>query len=322
MKAASSATLAILASGQFYKAELYQIDVLGGSSYRFTSAQVPVSAGFTYGTGLVIQRGSIQQKAGLEVQSVDITMTPQLDSPNAPILIEGVPFLQAVRRGILDGALVTISKIFLSSWADTSPGLVVWTKGQVNHAFAGRFSAQITVNDLTENLNVSMPRNIIQPGCLHMLFDSGCTLSKASFTSTGAVSGTPGALSFNTTLTQADKYFDLGVLTFTSGANNGQKYVVRSYLHASGAITLLQPTSVTASAGDTFSIVPGCDKSQATCSAKFSNLAHFRGYPYVPVPETLYDGNTQTGQSPTLGTQGGSGSGSAFSGGTSGTYQP
>lgn len=36
------------------------------------------------------------------------------------------------------------------------------------------------------------------------------------------------------------------------------------------------------SAGDAFTIYPGCDKQQSTCSAKFNNLIHFRGFPYVP----------------------------------------
>jgi hypothetical protein len=41
-------------------------------------------------------------------------------------------------------------------------------------------------------------------------------------------------------------------------------------------------------AGDTFNLVPGCDGRQVTCSAKFNNIVHFRGYPYIPVPETTY----------------------------------
>jgi uncharacterized phage protein (TIGR02218 family) len=330
VKTASAATLAILAAGQYYKAELYTIAIPGGGTYRFTTAQTPtVVAGSTYGTGLTIQRSSVRQKAGLEVQSFSLTIIPQLDSPNAPILIEGVPLLQAVLRGILDSARITMAKIFLTSWADTTPGLVPWAQGRVNQVSAGRFSALISVNDDTELLNVPMPRNLIQPGCVHTLYDAGCGLSRATFAVTGTVSGTPSVLTFNTNLTQVNKYFDLGVLTFTSGVNNGLSFVVKTYVNASGNITCVRPMPSAPAAGNTFSIVPACLKSQAACSnassaagPAFNNLAHFRGYPYVPVPETLYDGNTQTGQSTTLGNQGGSGAGSNFSGGTSGTYQP
>jgi cell wall-associated NlpC family hydrolase len=34
--------------------------------------------------------------------------------------------------------------------------------------------------------------------------------------------------------------------------------------------------------GDAFTIRPGCDKSFATCRAKFANSINFRGFPYVP----------------------------------------
>lgn len=313
MKTASAATLAIMATGQYKLAQLYSFAIVGGSTYRFTDAQVPLTVGgVTYGTGLTIRRGTITQKTGLEVQSLGLTITPQWDSPNAPILISGVPFLQAVRAGILDFARMTMSKLFLDDWNDTSPGAVPWTDGRVNQANAGRSTAQISVNDSISTLNVAMPRNLFQAGCVHQLYDAGCTLLKATFQVSGTVSGTPTAISFNTNLTQATKYFDLGILTFTSGPNNGQSYVVKTYLNGSGNVTLVRPSAALAVAGNTFTIVPGCPKTQAACSntssavgPAFNNLPHFRGHPYVPTPETLYAGGTQTSQVATLGSQGG-----------------
>lgn len=327
MKTASVATKAILAAGLYYKVELYDIAIPGGSTYRFTSAQVPVKIGAnTYGTGLTINRGPISQKAGLEVQSFDLRLTPQWDSPDAPILISGVPLLQAVKLGILDDAHVTMYKGFFNmpsgvALLDTSPGAVTWASGRVNTANADRMSAYISINDDIEILNVAMPRNVVQPGCLHQVYDAGCTLSAATFTQTGTLSGTPTQLTFNTNLTRANGYFDLGVITFTSGPNNGLKYVVKSYLNASGAITLIRPAFLVPASGNTFSIVPACKKTQDACAntnvangPAFNNAAHFRGAPYVPEPETLYAGNTQTTQVGTPGRQGGTGSGTSFSG--------
>jgi uncharacterized phage protein (TIGR02218 family) len=313
MKSASAATLAILAAGQYFKAELYTFVIAGGSTYRFTTSQMPITVGAnTYGTGLTIKRGGITQKAGLEVQGLELDIAPQPDSPNAPILISGAPFLQAVRSGVFDGCRVSMSKIFLTDWNDTSPGAVPWTQGRVNEASAGRQSAHLTINDDIEILNVAMPRNVVQAGCGHTLYDSGCTLLKSSFQSSGTVSGSPTQLSFNTNLTQANGYFDLGILTFTSGPNNGASYVVKSYVNASGKVTFVRPTAALAVAGNTFTIAAGCDKRQATCSSKFSNLVHFDGKPYVPVPETLYDGGVQSGQVEGAGGQGGPAAGSAF----------
>jgi uncharacterized phage protein (TIGR02218 family) len=325
VKAASTATKNILAAGGYHKAELYTIVLAGGATtLRFTTSQAPLTVGGqTYLTGLNIVRGSVTQKVGLEVQSLDLTVIPQGDNPAGPITIGGADFLAACLTGALDGARITMSKIFLASWADTSPGTVPWFQGRVNEVSAGRLYADITVNSDTEILNVAMPRNILQTGCLHTLYDTGCTLSKASFQVSGATSGTPTVLAFNTNLTQADGYFELGTIKFTSGPNTGIERVVKKYLHTSGAISLIAPLPSVPGAGDTFTAAPGCDKLQATCSGKFSNLSHFRGYPYVPVPETLYDGGAVSGAAPTLANQGGAATGSAFSGAVGpGTYTP
>ena len=34
--------------------------------------------------------------------------------------------------------------------------------------------------------------------------------------------------------------------------------------------------------GDSFTIRAGCDKRPETCTAKFSNIASFRGFPHIP----------------------------------------
>jgi len=48
----------------------------------------------------------------------------------------------------------------------------------------------------------------------------------------------------------------------------------------------LVPVPIAPSAGDALTVYPGCDKQQSTCSAKFNNLQHFEGFPYIPTPET------------------------------------
>lgn len=320
MKVASAATLAILATGQYLKFEFYEITLASGTVLRHTNADAAISVGGnTYLTGLTINRSSARQKIGLEVQELDIEISPQGDNPAGSISVAGYPFLQAVNRGVFDGARILFSKGFFNpptlGKLDTTPGLVAWVQGKVNNAVASRSLARLTVCDDTQILNAQMPRNVLQTGCVHSLFDAGCGLVKASFTSTGTTSGTPTVLAFNSGLTQSNGYFDQGIVTMTSGANNGLSRAVKSYLNTSGVVTVIAPWPVAPAAGDTFSIVPGCDKQQATCSStKFSNLGRFRGYPYVPVPETLYDGGTPNDAAPTLGNQGGAGAGSNFSG--------
>ena len=40
--------------------------------------------------------------------------------------------------------------------------------------------------------------------------------------------------------------------------------------------------------GDTFSVFAGCDKTFATCKAKFDNALNFRGFPHLPGNDAAY----------------------------------
>jgi hypothetical protein len=338
VKAATSATLAILAAGQYLKFEFLSIAPQGGGSTLFyTNADVPLLIGSNpYLTGLTIRRGPITQKMGLESQQLDLEISPQGDNPAGAVSVGGYPFLRAVNEGVLDGAFVVYSKGFFnpppagSGKIDTTPGIVPFFTGLVGTATASRTLAKLPIVTYLELLNVAMPRNLVQTGCLHTLFDTGCGLNRASFAVSGTVTGTPTALQFNTSLTQVSGYFDNGKISFSGGVNGGIKRMVKGYVNASGGVTLIRPLPFPPGVGDTFSIEPGCMKTQAACSnastavgAPFNNLVHFRGAPFVPVPETLYDGGTPSNAAPTIGSQGGAGAGSAFSGVVGqGTYNP
>ncbi len=78
-------------------------------------------------------------------------------------------------------------------------------------------------------------------------------------------------------------YFTGGVITFTSGVNSGLSFSVRDYI--GGAVFLVVGALATPSAGDTFTIIPGCDKQISTCLSKYNNLANFAGTPFIPTPE-------------------------------------
>lgn len=79
--------------------------------------------------------------------------------------------------------------------------------------------------------------------------------------------------------------YNNGRLTWTSGANIGLTFEVKSV--ADGVVTLWMPTAVDIEAGDQYSLVPGCDKTQTTCSEVYVNLINFRGYPDVPGTDAL-----------------------------------
>jgi uncharacterized phage protein (TIGR02218 family) len=85
-------------------------------------------------------------------------------------------------------------------------------------------------------------------------------------------------------LPQPAGYFALGTVRFTSGIHSGATRTVKA--HAPGSLTLALPLPSPPATGDAFEAFPGCDRMQATCVAKFNNLLNFRGFPYIPLPET------------------------------------
>ena len=74
-------------------------------------------------------------------------------------------------------------------------------------------------------------------------------------------------------------YFDFGVITFTSGLNNGLSMEVKSYVP--GQISLQLPMPYLVAAGDTYSMHAGCDKTLETCRDRFSNLVNMRAEPWL-----------------------------------------
>lgn len=282
MISASAQLIALLESGrQFLMADLYDFVTLGGTYYRYTNADVDITwNGNTYASnGLRLKRSRTRRVRGLEVDTLDITVYPT-DAD----LIEGVPFLQALGTGALTGASVTLWRAFMETWGDTAPGALWQFSGRLSVGPMSRTQAQLKVRSDLELLNIQMPRNVYQPACIHTLYDSGCTLSQAGFGVSNTAQAGSTKTSIVNSLAQGAGYFDQGKLFWLTGANAGVTRTVKSYVP--GILVPSLPLPYTPAAGDTFTVYPGCDKMQATCSSKFANLVNFRGYPYIPVPET------------------------------------
>lgn len=287
MRNASPALVALLnANTQFVTADLLTIILVDGTAIRLTNASVDItavsqfdSASHLFSAGLPFTRGQTRVVIGTEVDTLDLTL-----SPSPANLLEGAPWPAGARAGLLDRAEVLLEKLIMPSWDDVSAGTLILFWGSAGTVTPSRSTVAMVVNSAMVLLQANMPRNLYQPGCIHALFDNGCELSQASFTVTGTAHAGSTTTSIATGLSFASGYYDLGALTWTSGANAGLSGVIRS--SASGTVAMVSHFPVTPTIGDGFSMIPGCDKKQATCSGKFSNLAHFRGFPYIPSPES------------------------------------
>lgn len=290
MKSASPALIALLAgSQQFAMADCYTLTLADGVTvYRFTSFDIDLAFGGTTwpSGGPIIERDKTRTVIGLEVDTLTLKISPK-DSDQ----LGALSWFGMACSGGLDGASLTLQRAFLDpatlqAGAPTVTGLLTMFVGKVAQLAVDRQTIDMTVNSPLQQLNIQMPRNLYQSGCQHTLFDTGCTLSAATYAKTGSVTGSPTATSVPALITGSPGagWCDLGVIQFTSGVLTGLKRTVKSW--DGSAITLLNPAPAAPHSGDSFTVGPGCDKTTATCTARFGNLLNFKGFPYIPVPET------------------------------------
>lgn len=253
--------------------ELYEIRLASGVTIRHNTSDIDVAwGGHTfYSSGPQIERGAITSKVGTEVQEAQITIHAALND-----FVSGVPYPQFVNAGGFDRAWVDI-------WRARQDRTVHLFRGVVTDSSATRVESKLTLSSGQVFLNILMPRNTYQPGCLYSVYDAGCGLSKESFATPSTVGAGSTARQINCGLAQASGYFDFGFLIFTSGANAGASVSIN---HSSpGVLYLATSLPATPDEGDAFTAYPGCDGRRETCQNKFNNLARNRSFPFVPAPE-------------------------------------
>ena len=283
MKKASKELVELLrGSDEFLMADLYTLTLANGSVLRHTGADRTVYwQGQAYDSrNLIISRGATRSTRDLEADGNELKI-----AADPAHKLEGLPWPEAALGGALDGARVRIERLFFSDW-DTPVGAVVIFSGRVSDVSGSRSQIKVAVKSDIELLNVSSPRNIYQAGCMRTLYDGGCGVNRDKFTVDGRVlAGANSETSLSANLTQADGWFDQGVIRFTGGANAGLTRTVKS--QRGGVLTFALRLPNVPRPGDSFKIYPGCDKRQETCAAKFDNVIHFRGFPYIPAADTV-----------------------------------
>jgi uncharacterized phage protein (TIGR02218 family) len=265
-----------------YIADCYTFTLATGLVLTYTNADVPVTLnGYIYLANSILVNGlKYKCTTGLEVDQQKITISAK----TTDTLSAGLPFLQAIGQGVLDGAEIQRERVFLNSWSPTDTvnpvGSVILFKGRVGTVDSiGRTSAEITVNSDLVLLDIKMPRRIYSPACQHVLYDSGCGLLKSAFGTNGTVGA--GSTQTNIFWTGAGPNYDQGTITFSSGVNTGISATIKSNVPGSYLI-LAYPLYVAPSTGDEFTAYWGCDHTKTTCQNKFNNLANFLGFPFVP----------------------------------------
>jgi uncharacterized phage protein (TIGR02218 family) len=283
MKTASNEVIdALLNYADVKFAEIYDFVLSNNNTYCYTSQDTNIlHDGNTYLCDeLFIKRGGLRLAMGLEVDDLELSIYP---SNNANI--GGTGWLAAVRNGALDAANVTLRRVFFKWWnRDAIIGGIKMFSGFVSDIDPlGRSAAILRVKSLVELLSVQWPFMTYESQCVWRLYFNGCGANRTALTSNGTVSAGGNTRTFPTSMNQANNYFDMGVIRFTSGNNIDSSRTIKSY--SAGNVTLIYPLLNEPQANDAFQIYPGCNRTRTACNDVFNNSNNFRGFPYIPSPE-------------------------------------
>lgn len=283
----------LLASRQFYFADLYTFTLSNGSVQYVTSIDVPLTwdvvnqtatgagAKIFTSTGLLLTRNKLTWERGISVDELDITVACRTAT------IGSLSWIAAAVNGGLDGAWCELDRLFLNPSIAGAGSLCLFYGPVTDVDPVSRTSMVIKVRDILDLLSQQWPINLVLPNCCWQLYGAGCTLAKASYGTWGTVASGSALTMCQTNLTQPDQYFNNGVITFTSGPLSGLFRTIQWYDNANGQVYPAVPFPSVPAAGVTFNIWPGCDHTLGAYGCgKFGNQANWRGFPYVPVPET------------------------------------
>lgn len=213
---------------------------------------------------------------GFTISSVESGENLAVDNAELKVLLSTTVVDQSdILAGLYDNATV---KVWLVNYEDL--GNYVALPG----AYLQRLSGGDTDNARFELVSISSRLNqntgrIVIPTCNADVGDSRCGVNLAGFTVTGTLTGvTSTSVISDSSRGEADDHFNYGVITMTSGNNNGLAFEVKDF--GSGEFTLQSPAPNNFAVGDTYSVHRGCDRRRETCRDVFSNIENFRGFPF------------------------------------------
>jgi len=273
-----------------FVAELFTVTLLSGTVYRWTSFDESLTiAGHTWACARdgapLVSRNRFGVKNTVEVPELELRLSCT-DALSGNLKAQ-------IHNGLFDGATVEMDRVFMPAPGDTRFGAIVLFSGRLSGVAIDAEGVVLTAKGHNVLMNQQAPRNLYQTNCIHTFCDAGCTLSAPAYTFTGrtTIAGTTAkALRWTLPPGFAADRFTLGKVTMTGGPAAGQ---VRTVRLASGLFLILTyPLTDAPNIGDSFDILMGCDRQQASCQTRkqangtaADNGQHYRGFPYVPQAE-------------------------------------
>lgn len=215
-------------------------------------------------TPAAVFRGEVEQDQEDKTGSIDITL---------PAASE----VALLFRDFLPPSPVHVV-VFRNHDGDLGAGIVHFS-GTVSAVEFKGSEAVLTCLPLSEAFRRPIPWQMFQSQCGHPLYSAACGVDRATYAVSAtvtAVNATGSVIQADAFGLQADRWFCSGWVEHTESGEI--RWVVG---HTGTSVTLAAPFSALA-VGDAVTIYPGCDRTEAVCETKFSNLANFAGWSHIP----------------------------------------
>lgn len=250
--------------------ELYEF-VYDGERWYYTSGDTSYQDPITLRLyePLIITRGNIVFSSEANRNTLDLGV------------VRDTPFLNLFRVTAPSGVvLVTIKRVHRTDIVDEIS--VLWS-GRILNVEWDTITAKLMCESIrTSSKRYGLRRNF-QLQCPHVLYGSGCGVSKASYEVTTNVTSIIGTtLTLSGIGSYATDYFAGGMLQWTnSSVVAEERRLITS--NSGGGLTVVSPP-VGLTVGDSVKLYPGCDHgiSSNGCE-KFSNTDNFGGFPHTPM---------------------------------------
>ena len=259
------------ASGSLTTATLWKITRRDGAVLTFTDHDQPITfSSLVYAPTSAYDAGAVKTTAAMNVDDVSLVGLLAVSAVTA----------SDIEAGLWDGAAVEIMEV---NYADLTMAENVLRFGEIGEIQRNgqQFSAEL--RGLMAKLQNNIGR-IVMASCDADLGDARCGVDVEALRVSGTVTTATSVRAFTASaMAQAADYFTFGIVTWVTGLNAGLRMEVKTF--ASGGVFTLQLSMPYAIAiGDTFTVVPGCNKlgRAGDCKIKFANYVNFRGFEDIP----------------------------------------
>ena len=251
----------------------------------------PAAAAGTYYAIANVTAGDIASNSDMAVDNLEVSGAV----PSAPYTEILDITVDEIESGLLDMAPVTV---YICNWQQPAHGcfeIKAGFLGAITRDSDGKYTTE--VRGLSQLL-AQIQMQTYSSSCTVVQFgDARCKYNVAAITITGAVAAASlNRQAFGVTLTQVTPLpvysYVGGTLTFTSGANLGFSREVKLDPNTNaGVIQFWDQFPEAITAGDAFTLSPGCDRQSNTCINVYKNYANWRGYGvFIPGMDAILAG--------------------------------